>query len=221
VAVYVLLLPLLGSPGFDAAALARLLEEPSFVFATLIVQDSIMAGVALDQSLFRKRLTREELGLARQASPKGAARQFGVGLLGGVLAFALSAIAMQILIDAAKAFGTDLGSGGLAIQPRVNSLADYGFWVGSGVVIAPIAEEVFFRGYALGGFAKRGLANRGLLITSALFAAVHLDALAFGPLLVAGLILGGLRLKTGSLVAPIAAHAMNNFLVVTLTLLGL
>jgi membrane protease YdiL (CAAX protease family) len=221
VGVYLLLLPALADPAVTEGDIARLSFEPWFVMVSLIVQDSILAGVALDQAFFRKRLTLKDMGITVQGLAGGVPRQVGLGVLAGALTFVISSVSVQILIDTMRATGTDLGSGGPTLDPRIGSLSDYSFWLVSGAVIAPIAEEVFFRGYALGGFAKRGLENRGLLVTSALFAAVHLNALSFGPLLVAGLVLGSLRLKTGSLVAPVTAHASNNFIVLTLTVMGL
>jgi hypothetical protein len=103
----------------------------------------------------------------------------------------------------------------------IHSTSDFVFWLIAGVVVAPLAEETFFRGFALGGLASRGLQNRGLLFTSLLFAAIHFNPLFFGQLLAAGLILGALYLRTGSLVAPIVAHMTNNFIVTTAILFGM
>lgn len=221
VAVYLLLMPALISPAVSQQDLINLEGEPWFVLFELIVQDSILVAIAYDQGVFRKRLTKEEIGLRVDPAAGRVPKQVGIGVLAGAGTFMLSVVTIQILIDALTMSGVNLGGAGPALQPRIASLNDYGFWLVSGVVIAPIAEEFFFRGYALGGFVKRGLTNRGLLVTSALFAAVHMDPFSFGPLFVAGMVLGILRVKTNSLAAPIAAHATNNFIVMTLTLFGL
>jgi len=55
---------------------------------------------------------------------------------------------------------------------------------------------------ALGGLKKRGLTNFGLIFTSVVFAAVHMNPIGFVPLIAAGMVMGGLYLKTGSLAAP-------------------
>ena len=221
VGVYLLLMPSLFNPAITQQDLLNLETEPWFVLFELLVQDSILVAIAYDQGIFRKRLTKEEMGLRVDPAAGKVPRQLGIGVLAGAGTFMVSVVAIQILIDAFTLSGVDVSGSGPALQPRIASLADYGFWVASGVVIAPIAEEVFFRGYALSGFMKRGLTNRGLLVTSALFAAVHLDPFSFGPLFIAGMVLGILRVKTNSLAAPIAAHATNNFIVMTLTLFGL
>ncbi len=219
-AVYLLVVPALTDPNFSAANFAQLSVEPWFLLVGIIIQDSILSAVAIDQALFRGRLKRSEMGLRLVRTPHSLPRQVAFGVAAGAGTFAISALALQLVINALRSGGIDPGSGVGGLQPRIASLSDYGFWVVSGVIVAPVAEELFFRGYALGGFEKRGFANRGLIATSVLFAAVHLDAFSFGPLLAAGLVLGSLRLSTGSLVAPIVGHATNNFIVMTLTLFG-
>ena len=78
------------------------------------------------------------------------------------------------------------------------------------VVIAPVAEEFFFRGM-LFPFVKRigfpGLAWFGV---SGLFALIHADAATFVPLFVFALALTWLYEKTDNLLAPITAHALFN-----------
>jgi membrane protease YdiL (CAAX protease family) len=77
-------------------------------------------------------------------------------------------------------------------------------------VLAPVAEEIFFRGYIFRAMsARKGLA-RGLAYSSVLFGLVHLNMAAFLPLAVGAVVLAlGFR-RTGSLWTPIVAHALNN-----------
>lgn len=220
IAVFALLLPALSDPVTGEFNAARLLGEPWFLLAGLVVQDSILAGIALDQAFFRKRLTLTEMGLSWEALGGNAPKNIGIGLAAGGLTFAISSLSLQILINTLQAFGVDTSGAAPVVAPRIASASDYTYWLIALCVVAPIAEEIFFRGYALSGFIKRGVTNRGLLATSALFAVVHLDPLALGPLFAAGLLLGALRIKTGSLTASLTAHATNNFIVVTLTLMG-
>ena len=76
------------------------------------------------------------------------------------------------------------------------------------VVLAPVVEEILFRGLLLQRFALRWGPGRAVLFTSALFAVLHpyhpLGLFAFSVLL------SLLFLKARTLWAPIAAHALAN-----------
>lgn len=81
----------------------------------------------------------------------------------------------------------------------------------AGVVLAPICEEVIFRGffYAVG---KRYLGPLGSgLATALLFAAFHLSLTALAGLFVLALCLTLAYERTGSLAVPIGMHALYNF----------
>jgi len=217
-----MIVPLLsGDPVTANAELARLTQSSWFLLATVIVQDSIMVGVALDQAVGRKRLTLPKLGFRLRTETRSFPSLLAIGVGAGALMFAFTAISGQLLIDLLKSLGMSQASQPLPGQPVIVTMSDYFAWIIIGVVIAPLAEETFFRGYALGGLSSRGLQNRGLLFTSVLFALVHLEPLFFGQLMVAGLVLGALYLRTGSLVSPIVAHMTNNFIVMTAILFGL
>ena len=83
------------------------------------------------------------------------------------------------------------------------------------VVLAPIAEEVVFRGVLLPGLAQRLTPTSALLWSALIFALFHVPshgAGAVAPGLLA-LVFGWARLRTGGLAAPIALHTTNNLLV--------
>lgn len=85
------------------------------------------------------------------------------------------------------------------------------------VVVAPITEELLFRGVILRGVrvARGGLT--ALALSSALFALSHLGALsAIIYALVAGVLLGAVALRTGSTLVSIAMHAGVNAMPVLL-----
>ena len=88
-------------------------------------------------------------------------------------------------------------------------------------VVIPLAREVFFRGLLFGELQRargigigRGSAEGGgasstalaLVATAVLFAVFSLDWRSMPTALVLGLVLGWLRARTGSLVAPAVAH---------------
>jgi membrane protease YdiL (CAAX protease family) len=83
----------------------------------------------------------------------------------------------------------------------------------SACVIAPVAEEVFFRGFVFTGLAGSTGWLWAAIISSALFAASHFDAYAIVPLFVAGLLLCWVRRSGGSLWGAVAVHFAMNLLV--------
>ena len=90
-------------------------------------------------------------------------------------------------------------------------LAFYAFLT---VIVAPLGEEAFFRGFLLGGLrrARSGAWGRriALLVVTALFAAAHFYVPVMIPIAVSGLLFGLLFVRTGSLTAPTLAHFGHN-----------
>lgn len=86
------------------------------------------------------------------------------------------------------------------------------FVVGVVVLLAPLAEEVFFRGFLLTGLSPRFTRPGALVLSSALFAVLHGAVGLMVPVFFAGLILGVLFLRSGSLAVPFTAHALQNAL---------
>ena len=87
-------------------------------------------------------------------------------------------------------------------------------------IAAPLAEETFFRGFLLQGLARRFSFWPAAVLTSAAFALAHVWWQLYLPIFVLGLAFAWLFWRTGSLWAPIAAHATINAtsLVVALTI---
>ncbi|AGA68782.1 putative metal-dependent membrane protease [Desulfitobacterium dichloroeliminans LMG P-21439] len=81
-----------------------------------------------------------------------------------------------------------------------------------GGVIAPIKEEVFFRGLFYPPFRQEYGRGKGILFTAGLFALLHFDVVRFLPLLVGGVVLTWLYEKSGSLWPSIIAHGTWNTL---------
>ena len=77
-------------------------------------------------------------------------------------------------------------------------------------LLAPLAEEVAFRGYVLSALRTRLPARAAVVGSAVLFAAMHLDPVRFPAVLVLGLYLGWLAWRSGSIWPAVAAHAVNN-----------
>lgn len=78
------------------------------------------------------------------------------------------------------------------------------------VILAPIVEEIFFRGYILNLLAHRLGNLGGNLVTAIIFAGFHLEPQSFLGLFVLGIVINELFLRTKSLYASILFHMINN-----------
>ena len=81
-------------------------------------------------------------------------------------------------------------------------------------ILTPFAEELLFRGFILGMLLKRYSDTQSIVISSLIFAIAHEPiamALAFGG----GLLYGWVRVRTGSILPGMIAHAIwNGFITV-------
>ena len=114
---------------------------------------------------------------------------------------------------------TGLGLESLEPSPVPEQLLGEGvfrvFTVGILVVVGPIAEEVFFRGFLLSAFVQGFGVLPGMIVASAIFAVAHGDLTVLLPTFVSGAILSWLYLRTRSIWPGFLAHAGQNSLAVT------
>ncbi len=78
------------------------------------------------------------------------------------------------------------------------------------VVGAPLTEEPLLRGVLLGGFLLRYGPRKAIAYSALLFALIHMNPWQFPTALMAGLFLGWLVIRTGSLWPAVFAHFLNN-----------
>ena len=93
--------------------------------------------------------------------------------------------------------------------------SDLGIWGGilRIVIIAPIVEEVIFRGLIMSGFSRNYRPAVAVILSALLFALFHLNPWQFAAAFSLGIVLGWIRIRTGSVLACIAGHATHNALV--------
>jgi len=84
------------------------------------------------------------------------------------------------------------------------------------VLVAPLGEEVFFRGFIQPRLIRRWGVPLGLLSTSVLFSLIHVDPVGFLARVALGILFGWLAYASASLWVSIAAHACYNLLVCVL-----
>jgi membrane protease YdiL (CAAX protease family) len=138
------------------------------------------------------------VAVARAARPGlPAARSIAIGVAVG-LGLALITLAASAVAE--------LGAGTLLGRPQVPFVA----WAAITIVVAS-AEEALLRGRLFDAVRRAGGLAPALLVTTAAFALMHVPLYGWHvvPLdLAVGLALGGLRLATGGIAAPAAAHAV-------------
>ena len=74
-------------------------------------------------------------------------------------------------------------------------------------VVAPVVEEILFRGFLLHRFAARWGTTTGIVVSSALFAVLHVELIGH---FLFGVAMSALYIRSRSLWLPILAHAVNN-----------
>ena len=128
------------------------------------------------------------------------------GAAGTILAMAIMAAAQRVMpqswvrtFDVAKLFEAPL-----AERIAIAAVA---------TLVAPVCEEIAFRGYLQSTLLSRRRPALAVGAGALLFAIIHLDPVRFPALIVLGAVFGWLRLRSGSVWPAVAAHAANNGLV--------
>ena len=107
-------------------------------------------------------------------------------------------------------------------QSKEAPLTTYATLIAS-VLVAPICEETFFRGFVFAGFLNRMPVAVAILLSSLLFAIAHADLGSFAVLFFIGLALAFVRWRTRSIWPGILLHLLNNgvgALVIVLVMTG-
>jgi len=81
-----------------------------------------------------------------------------------------------------------------------------------GVILAPIVEEIFFRGFLFQGFRQSYGWVNGALLSSAVFGLAHLDPVAFIPTFILGVLLAYMYHRSNSVWPGIILHILVNAL---------
>jgi len=199
--------------GADAAALMFGEGELTLLGATVILV-SMGLALLLVTWLFVHR-TRALAGLPSLPGrdPAGALRS-GVGW--GVVAWLGSTLVLVVVVWLLELVG-------LPPEPeaaeRAIAMLDPWLVVLAVVILAPSAEEVFFRGVVFNAWLREGGRRFAFIGSSALFAVIHLSLVSLLPIFLLGVALAWVYQRTGNLLAPIAMHATVNGISVAFALL--
>jgi uncharacterized protein len=200
--ILIVLLANAGPVAYTVLAGARgLCSVPGFLTAALSV-DLALLTITYLRFIRPGIVTASALGLDRSRL----ARHVGLGMLVGVSVLMISGL-IQVALRALGVQQTQLAS-----LECVRSFPLWGFLgvVLAGGVLAPIAEELYFRGCVFGGYRLTRSPLVAYGATSLLFATLHLNLPALLPILVLSLILCYAYQRTGSIVPSMVGHALNN-----------
>jgi membrane protease YdiL (CAAX protease family) len=178
-------------------------DTPAWLDLTsaVILQSSLLASALLAAYLV-KPLHAWQFGLR----PAPFWRSIGWAALGLVVFYVLAAVWVTIAGDPDQSTAEDVGA-----DESDFALVAAGFLF---IFVAPVVEEVFFRGFFYGSLRTRLGVAVSALLCGGVFGLIHAGSgIEAVPILIAlGIIFCLVREKTGSLYPCIAMHALNNTL---------
>jgi membrane protease YdiL (CAAX protease family) len=195
---------------FAAAALTSTSSTKNAVYSApaivaTIVVDLVLVGYVLFAVRMSRRPIRPTLAIVR--TPLRPAVRLALAALGVII---VANLALEPLLHATQRQGiAPTHDPRTSHQWIVLCIAIVGL-----VVVAPFAEELVFRGL---GFATLG--RYALPLTAALFALAHGLPVLLIPVAIAGLALGWVRQKSGSVLPGMGVHMSLNALALALALL--
>jgi membrane protease YdiL (CAAX protease family) len=133
---------------------------------------------------------------------------------------ATQAVALPVLYwPIRRLIDGDPGASARQLVGEAQGVGDAALLIVATAIMAPLVEELFFRGLLLRSLHRRFGPTAAAVVSAVLFALVHRQPLAFPGLMLFGLIAAGLALRTGRLGPSWALHA--GFNLTTLMMLGL
>lgn len=183
-----------------------------------LVVASQVAGLLAVLLLLRRR--RVPLGdVVGPLRPAGRRVAAGVGL--GIAALIGSSLLVSLLITLT---GSEATPEQVLTEDLMGTPGELLLVVAAAVVMAPLVEELLFRGLLHRALRRRLTIAPATLLSSALFAVVHLDVATSQPLALAGLTLVGAVLavaaeRTGGLLVPVVIHATYNAVTILVVVL--
>lgn len=177
-----------------------------------VVSVSIIISCALITALSVLILRLKSADVRQYLALKPFSLAVGMGLLGVLILFMIGSQVLTYVLDKSPL---------VFVDPLYQSVSSVWLLVFAMVIVAPIYEELVFRGILWSAIAEQFSApsyseQRGALvasiITSLIFAVIHLQygIYEISTIVVLALIFCYARLKSGSLILPILLHILNN-----------
>jgi uncharacterized protein len=176
---------------------------PGLVISATFVQDvALIAAALVFAAMWSHGLTPASFGLRPVA--------FGPAIGWTLLTFAAFWVLTAIYITAVGEPDQQELTRDLREEESLTALIGYGVLL---AFVAPLTEELFFRGFVFGVLREKIGVAGGALATGVVFGLVHVTGSpveTVGVLVILGVLLCLLFARTGSLLPCIALHAINN-----------
>jgi membrane protease YdiL (CAAX protease family) len=136
-------------------------------------------------------------------------------IVGGMAAIFAGTIRVGIVLSAATSMlrlpEVDLGNEARELVALSPGPAGIAIFVFAGVILAPVGEEILFRGVVLPWLCRWMSEEAAVWVSAVMFAAAHYRYRQYMLVVVVyGLVLGVARLRTGNLRAAMVLHAIIN-----------
>jgi membrane protease YdiL (CAAX protease family) len=175
---------------------------------TILVGSLSLSAATIAWVAFLHRGAFAALGL-RTRRPVG---DVAIGILVGVLSYPLIVLVLGAILYTLLS----LLAGERVIPPRQEILPgrpdqlEVAIGAVSAILVAPVAEELFFRGFLFGALRRRFRLGIAAVASAVPFALVHFYLLLMPLLFAFGIVLAYIYERRGSLFASMAAHAAFN-----------
>ena len=190
-------------------------DGPLIQLVGAILTAAIFVGVVRLTVIGSGALTWREVGI-RRFDPRAAA-DLALGALTALPVIAVTSIVAAVLVTIFRVISP-------SPLPPTGQLGGLALQLVAGAVVAPVAEEIFFRGFALTAWQRSLGPGRAIVRSTILFTLAHvvavqgtdfgnalaLIAVGAGSRVPVALALGWLYVRRGSLWAPIGLHATFN-----------
>jgi len=133
----------------------------------------------------------------------------GAGALAALLGLGIGAAVTSIVLSIAKSVTNKVVTTPQQL-PTINRNPQWVLAFFAVVIVAPIAEEMFFRGFLYQALRRWRGVGQGIALSALIFALAHVSLLIIPSIFALGVILAYLFEKRGSLAATIAAHMTYN-----------
>jgi membrane protease YdiL (CAAX protease family) len=185
----------------DTAALTIML------FASLILQEVLLIVAALRFGPWKYKLSLASFGLSK---PERVAWWFPVALAAAAL------IAIYGFVGVASLIGIEQDNP--AGHRTYTAAGPIIVVVVGAILMAPVIEEIFFRGFLFAGMRTRWGWVTAAVVSSLLFAVGHMSPFVILPFAAVGLLFAWSYQRTGSITSSIVAHLITNVVSVGLGL---